>query len=217
MSIEQKGGYAQPSGPPENPMPPSQRAVNCSECRSDGTTQCIACLRGRLRETAQILIAAAGADGPMDAEDAARLAVAKLEIAEREIEEVRSAVCADDTETTVDAALHLAQAAEKKGRADVRALLDGDKADRVERAAEAIFQKNFAASSMTGPWRTMSRRLAEDALAAADGEHVCALDNGEAEHACFMEGPRASSHGDACEGDGWSRCPECALYREGAE
>ena len=27
MSIDQKGGYAQPSGPPENPVPPSQRAV----------------------------------------------------------------------------------------------------------------------------------------------------------------------------------------------
>jgi hypothetical protein len=40
----------------------------------------------------------------------------QLEKAEREIEEVRSAVCADDTETTVEAALHLAQAAEKKGQ-----------------------------------------------------------------------------------------------------
>lgn len=139
--------------------------MNCAECRTDGTSMCIACLRGRLRETAQILIAALGADGPMDAEDAARRAVAKLEIAdrerqnafdahaklsalvdfpyvgqwaelvriitealaakemraekaEREIAEVRSAVCADDTETTVDAALHLAQAAEARGSAD---------------------------------------------------------------------------------------------------
>lgn len=200
--------------------------MNCSECRSDGTIQCIACLRERLRETAQILIAAVGADGPMDAEEAARRAVAKMEIAdrerqnafdahaklsalvdfpyvgkwselvpiieerlraieeqedsddramleqirargvtlrgqvaqlilavkhcpgeeeedadgmcacahaiadalaakemraekaEREIEDVRSAVCADDTETTAEAALHLAQAAEARGRAD---------------------------------------------------------------------------------------------------
>jgi hypothetical protein len=148
--------------------------MNCSECRSDGTIQCIACLRGRLRETAQILIAEVGCTGGGNAEDAARLAVAQiraerdradrnqagydrvrreqnrvvetedlgqvatrmeeenwatdasavrsamheLERLRREIEEVRSAVCADDTETTAEAALHLAQAAEKKGRAD---------------------------------------------------------------------------------------------------
>jgi len=276
--------------------------MNCSECRSDGTIQCIACLRGRLRETAQILIEEVGATGGHNAEDVARLAVAQIRVARdradrnqagydrvrreqnrvvaaedlgqvatrmeeenwatdasavrsamhelerlrREIEEVRSAVCADDTETTAEAALHLAQAAEKKGRADaiqvqverlsvgptdvllvrpnlgdlpsreagrymewvrtdlvalleqigvqhggivvlapgwevsavpredLRVLLDGDPAARVDRAAEAIFQKNFSASSITGPWRTMSRQLAEVALAAAEGEHVCA-------------------------------------------
>lgn len=57
--------------------------MNCTECRSDGTIQCIACLRGRLRETAQILIAAAGATGPMDAEDAARKAADKLAVEQR--------------------------------------------------------------------------------------------------------------------------------------
>jgi regulator of replication initiation timing len=36
-------------------------------------------LRERLRETAQILIAEVGAEGPMDAEDAAREAVARME------------------------------------------------------------------------------------------------------------------------------------------
>lgn len=269
---------------------------DCTECRSEGTQACIACLRGRLRETAQILIAAVGADGPMDAEEAARRAVAKLEIAdrerqsafdahaklsnlvdfpyvgqwsdlvriieealaakemraekaEREIEEVRSAVCADDTETTAEAALHLAQAAEGRGRAaaigaqveklsigpqdvvlvrpelgdlpslewrhvmrrvqvglrdllaqqgvqhggvvvlapgwelgavpreQLRALLDGDKEERVKRAEEAIYQKHFRASTFSG-MRKMARLLAEDALAAADGEHVCASEKG---------------------------------------
>lgn len=139
--------------------------MNCAACRSEGTQACIGCLRDRLIVVARMLIEAVGADGPMDAEDAARRVVAKLEIAdrerqnafeahaklsalvefpyvghwaelvriisealaakemraekaEREIEEVRSAVCADDTETTVDAALHLAQAAEARGSAD---------------------------------------------------------------------------------------------------
>jgi hypothetical protein len=36
-------------------------------------------LRERLRETAQILIAEVGADGPTNAEDAARMAVARME------------------------------------------------------------------------------------------------------------------------------------------
>jgi len=36
-------------------------------------------LKGRLRKTAQILIEAIGADGPMDAEDAARKAVEEIE------------------------------------------------------------------------------------------------------------------------------------------
>ena len=49
--------------------------MNCTECRSEGTQACIACLRDRLRVVALMLVEAAGADGPMDAEDAARGAV----------------------------------------------------------------------------------------------------------------------------------------------
>ena len=43
-------------------------------------------LRSRLRETAQILIEAVGADGPMDAEDAARKAVGVIEDFEESLE-----------------------------------------------------------------------------------------------------------------------------------
>jgi len=270
--------------------------MNCSECRSDGTIQCIACLRGRLRETAQILIATVGADGPMDAEDAARKTADKLAVERRynvelqmrnrvlqkrleslefaceaglpspipegasPLDSGRPEIGAPDlaplllrgntvivirmppidlppseyvsvmrkvrTDTLAwlaherirhSGVLILAPGWEVSTvpREDLRALLDGDKADRVERAAEAIFQKNFAASSMTGPWRTMSRRLAEDALAAAEGEHVCALDNGEAEHTCFcnIDGMGSGPNGTGnCDGDGWFRCPECVYF-----
>jgi hypothetical protein len=43
----------------------------------------IEALRNRLRETAQILIAEVGAPGPMSAEDAARAAVARMELLQR--------------------------------------------------------------------------------------------------------------------------------------
>jgi hypothetical protein len=113
MPIYAKWGYAQPDAP-ENPVPPSQRAVygnsedqepreawcatECHRGARPGCTQselgnaCVPDLRdrisaledalgaarGRLRETAQILIEEVGCTGGGNAEGAARLAVAKL-------------------------------------------------------------------------------------------------------------------------------------------
>jgi hypothetical protein len=48
-------------------------------------------LRARLRDTAQILLAEVGADGPCDAEDAARRAVAALSLARSELARVKVA------------------------------------------------------------------------------------------------------------------------------
>jgi hypothetical protein len=54
----------------------------------------VARLRERLREVTEILIAEVGAEGPMDAEDAARKAVARMEAVQRSRSAERAAVVA---------------------------------------------------------------------------------------------------------------------------
>jgi hypothetical protein len=106
---------------------------------------------------------------------------------------------------------------EKIPVARLRTLLDGEWAARAARLHDGLVME-FSTEAFADLDEEKRDKIVQRLLAAVDGARACAADNGEADHPCFMEGPRAAKAvGDACGGDGWFRCPECALYREGAE
>ncbi len=226
MPIHAKGGYAQPEAP-ENPVPPSQRAVYghsesperwcATECHRGARPGCMqdmlghACvpdLRDRIVELEARLAAAeegrrlatdlatvevhgvcriAAAlwlhhDAPLaEVEAAVRKVVAKLEIAERERQN------AFDAHAKLSALVDFPYAGQWNELVRIigeRLRPSGDPVARVDRAADRLEQACAVYSTpemgMTrGEWEQFYRAEAQAILAAADGEHVCASDNGE--------------------------------------
>ncbi|MFA4971305.1 MAG: hypothetical protein WC683_01745 [bacterium] len=158
-------------------------------------------LRERLRTTAQILIGAVGAEGPMDAEDAARRAVAEVDRLDR----WKGEALRVEREWNIQALAKMLGAA------------PGDHCRRFigKMVPQLIRERDEALAENERLRKTLTVIECETKCEDAAGWARAALaGKGEEGEPCFVPAGRVEAVGIArnCAGTGWYRCAECAQY-----